>query len=442
MTLVSRLKGAAIGAFLDADRARHVAAELRRRVTGGDRVVDFYFDLADPWSYLAAQAAVRLAAAYPVEIKFHLVSPPASDVDAKPALRAQYAIRDAAELALHWDLDFPGKKPLEAGALRKAGQVLIKPRPDRDQLALAVELGRALWANDQKELTALMGRHGNEASGSLPPFLASAYDRLRKAGHYQGAMFAYGGDWYWGVDRLSYLENRLATDTGTSAPPVLNRRPEAERPPERLTSAPGPLAVDFFFSFRSPFSYLALGRTAELARRFPIDLRVRPVLPMIERGVALPAVKRMYLVRDAHREAERLGIPFGNICDPLGQGVEHALAISKLAIAQGRGLEFLESAARGSWAEAKDLTSYVDLREVVERAGLSWSDARAAMGDPSWRVWATDNAADLDAAGLWGVPAWKVGDHATWGQDRIDFLADRLRRHAAAPTSAKAEASP
>lgn len=437
MTLVSRLKGAAIGAFLGSDGVRHAAAELRRKVTGGQRAVDFWFDLADPWSYLAAQAAERLGRAFPgVEVKFHLTSPPAADVDPAPALRNHHALRDAQELAHYWNLEFPGKKPLEPGSLRRASQILIKPRPDAEQLPLAIELGRALWTNDQKALTALMGKHGTEASGAIAPYLATAYSALRKAGHYQGGMFAYGGDWYWGVDRLPYLEARLREDTGTSPPSVVEVRPESERPPAKLSAAPGRLALEFWFSFRSPYSYLALGRTAELAARFDVDLRLRPVLPMVSRGLPLPREKRMYIARDAHREAERLGIPFGDICDPLGKGVEHALAISKLAIERGRGMAFLESAARGAWAEAKDLASYVDLREIVERAGLDWAEARTALADESWRVWAGDNAADLDGAGLWGVPSWRAGDYATWGQDRLPMLADRLRRHFAAVSPA------
>ncbi len=432
MTFVSRLKGAAIGAFLGTDAVRHTAAELRRKVTGGKRSVDFWFDLADPWSYLAAQAAHRLAAAYPIDLRFHLVSPPAADVDPAPLLRGKHAVRDAIELAQHWNLDFPGKKELEPGSLRKAGQVLIRPRPDGEQLAIALELGNALWTRDDKALVALMGKHGTESSGSLPPYLAGAYATLRNAGHYQGAMFAYGGDWYWGIDRLSYLETRLREDTGTTAPPVLTARPESGRPPEKLTGITTPASLEFWFSFRSPYSYLALGRTGELAAQHGLELRIRPVLPMVARGLTVPRDKRLYIVRDAHREAERLGIPFGNVCDPLGTGVDNALAISKLAIDRGLGLAFLESAARGAWAEAKDLASYVDLRQVVERAGLEWNDARAALADDSWRVWAQDNAADLDGAGLWGVPCWRIGDHVTWGQDRLPMLADRVRRHFAA----------
>jgi 2-hydroxychromene-2-carboxylate isomerase len=434
MSIVSRLKGKAIDAFLGSDRIRHAAAELRRKATGKARAVDFYFDLADPWSYLAAQAAQRLTVAYPIDLRFHFISPPASDVDPAPPLRMKHALRDAQELATHWNVDFPGKKEIDPGVLRRGGQILIKPRPDAEQLAVALEVAHALWSRDEKTLTSLMGKHGNEASGSLPPYLASSYSDLRKAGHYQGAMFGYGGDWYWGLDRLHYLEARLREDTGVDAPSVIEPRPESERPPEKLAGiAPGARPVlEFWFSFRSPYSYLAIARTEELARQYNCELLIRPIMPMVARGLAMPRDKRFYIVRDANREADRLGIPFGNIADPLGKGVENALAVSKLAIERGKGIEFLTSAARGAWSEARDLADYVDLREVVERSGLSWDDAKAALADESWRVWATDNAADLDGAGLWGVPSWRVGDYTTWGQDRLPMLADRLRRHFAA----------
>jgi 2-hydroxychromene-2-carboxylate isomerase len=145
-------------------------------------------------------------------------------------------------------------------------------------------------------------------------------------------------------------------------------------------------------------------------------------------------VKQLYIVRDAAREAQRLGIDFGSICDPLGQGVEHAIAIAHAA--GPRMLDFVRSAMRGSWAEARDLASYVDLRAVTERAGIDWDAAKAAIAGTAWREWAKTAADDLALAGLWGVPCFKIGDYATWGQDRIDFLEDRLRRHFAAPAPA------
>lgn len=428
MTLRSRLRGAAIGAFLGADGARHALADLKRRVTGADRAIDFYFDLGDPASYLAAQAAQRLAEQYRLPVHFHLVSPPAADVDPAPALREHHALRDALEVARRWDVDFPGKKPAEPGILRRAAQVLMIARPDGERLALALQLAKAVWTNDPKEVVALMGKHGNEQSGSVAPYLASAYAKLRDAGHYQAASFAYGGDWYVGVERLHYLEARLRADTGITPPRAVIERRVGVLPEKLTLPATRPVPVELWFSFRSPYSYLAVPQMKALAAELPIALRLRPVLPMVMRGLAVPRVKQLYLARDARREAERLGLPFGNVADPLGKGAEHGLAITYALLKRGAdALPFVESATRGAWAEALDLASYVDLRTVVERAGVDWEVARAALADEAWRVDAADAAADLNAAGLWGVPSFRVGDHATWGQDRIPYLAERLR---------------
>ena len=87
---------------------------------------------------------------------------------------------------------------------------------------------------------------------------------------------------------------------------------------------------------------------------------------------------------------------------------------------------------RGIWAEARDVSAYVDLRAVVERAGLPWDEARAALGDPEAAKAAQAHAADLAVIGLWGVPSLRVGDFVAWGQDRLPLLLDRLRRHALA----------
>lgn len=430
----SRLRGAAINAYLDGDRVRHAAAAARRRLTGARPVVHYHHDIADPWSHLALQVAVRLAELYPIDVRFHLVGPPAADVDPAPALRAKYAVRDATELALHWDVELPTTREPDPTSVRKASQVLIRPRADRDQLAVALELGHALWTGDGKALTAALGKHGTEASGAIPPHLAGEYTAMRERGFYQAASFQYDGDWYAGVERVGYLEDRLIAELGvTPARRALVPRPASARPPARMTGVGDRPSIEVWWSFRSPYSYLALSGLERLARELPIELVWKPVLPMVSRGLAMPRMKRLYLAHDAHREAARLGIPFGEICDPLGAGVEHAMAIAKLAFAQGRGPALLSSIARGVWSEAKDLGAYVDLRGLVERAGIDWADARTAIADDGWRPWAADHAAELNAAGLWGVPSFRVGDHVAWGQDRLDLLADRLRRHLAAP---------
>ncbi|MEZ4366490.1 MAG: DsbA family protein [Kofleriaceae bacterium] len=434
MILAKRLRGRAIAAYLGGpgQRVRALTHAARARLRHEPEQLDFYFDLADPWSYLAAQAVERLIAAYQVPVQIHVVSAPASDVDPAPALRSRYALRDAAELAAYWDVAFVGRKELEAGVLRRVGAALVAERPAAEQLAAILELAALAWAGDAARLPPALGKYQQEAQVVIPTVLASNYEAMRKRGHYQGAMIAFAGEWYWGLDRLPLLEEALAAARGVAPVGVVAPRTEAERGPLRLAKGDGPVPVDLWFSFRSPYSYLALERIEEVLRPYPTTLRLRPVAPMVSRGVPLPSDKKMYIARDAKRCADRLGLPFGNLCDPLGQGIAHCLAIAHLAEQRGLALPFARSALRGIWAEARDVADYVDLRHIVERAGLAWDEAAAAIRAPEGADVAAANAAELGVIGLWGVPSMRAGDFVAWGQDRLPLLADRLRRHALA----------
>ena len=439
MIIAKRLRGKAIAAWLGqpGTAARRIADRVRQKITSAPRKVDFYFDIEDPWSYVTAQAVARLVQAYPVELGMHVITPPASDVDPAPTLRPKHAVRDAQHLAGYWDIDFPGKKEADPGMVRDAGTVLVRERPAADQLRAAIELSGAVWSGDRKKLASLLGTWGTESHGAVAPILNEAYAKLRAAGHYQGAMIRYGSEWYWGIDRLPYLEEALARDLGCDVAHVVSPRPQSDRGPLALSDKP--LTCELWFSFRSPYSYLALEQIEAVLAPYAIPIVLRPIPPMVTRGLPVPPIKRMYIVRDAKREADRLGISFGEICDPLGAGVDHCLAIVHLAIQQGAGLAFAKSALRGIWSEARDVAEYVDLRVVVERAGLDWNEARAAL-EPDRAAAAMKQAnayaADLAVLGLWGVPSFRVGDFVAWGNDRLPLLADRLRRHALAASAA------
>lgn len=422
MIIAKRLKGKAIAAWLGqpGDAVRNAV----RRFTAPGKRLDFYYDLADPWSYLTAQAVERLLKVYPVELGFHAITPPAADVDGPPGLRAKHAVRDAHQLADFYDLEFTGKREADSGMLRDVQSAMIKERPATEQLTAVLELAKAMWAGDKKQLTALLGKWGAQSTGQIAPILNTNYNQMRKAGHYQGAMLAYGGEWYWGIDRLPFLEEALARDTNTPLQHVVTER--TDRPAQKLSDKP--LACELWYSFRSPYSYLALERISDTIGDLPLTLR--PVLPMVQRGIGAPRVKTMYIAHDAKREADKLGIPFGELCDPLGKGVENCIALAKFAEKRGKQLAFARSAMRGIWSEARDVTAYVDLRYVVERAELPWEEAKEALTDPEAQKWAQANATDLLVYGLWGMPSMRCGDFVAWGQDRLPMLADRLRRHA------------
>jgi 2-hydroxychromene-2-carboxylate isomerase len=180
--------------------------------------------------------------------------------------------------------------------------------------------------------------------------------------------------------------------------------------------------VDWFYSFRSPYSYLSGARGFDLADEYDIDLRFRGVIPMMMRGESVPVSKRIHTLRDVKCEADRLGLPFGRTHDPLGEGATRTLAVSEYANDQGRSREFVLSASTGIWAEALDPATDRDMRVICERAGLDWEGCVAAMADPAIAARVEANTQELVDIGHWGVPVFTFRGEQFWGQDRIDDL--------------------
>src|SRR5262245_26421350 len=71
--------------------------------------------------------------------------------------------------------------------------------------------------------------------------------------------------------------------------------------------------VDLFWSFRSPYSYLAVPGAIELEKKFKVKVHFRPVLPLAVRDPSFFSpdnLKRAKYIRlDWLRRAEMLGMP-------------------------------------------------------------------------------------------------------------------------------------
>ncbi len=183
--------------------------------------------------------------------------------------------------------------------------------------------------------------------------------------------------------------------------------------------------LEYFASLRSPYTAIVTPRVFEFAERSGVDLLVRPVLPMVMRGLAVPRAKRMYILRDTAREARRVGVPFGRVSDPLGRPVERALSLHDWARGQGREREYLLAFYDLVWAHGVDAGSDAGLRRIVERAGLPWQGACSVVDNDDWRGEVEQNRVDMMAAGCWGVPSFRLSGpglaepFVTWGQDRL-----------------------
>ena len=420
--------GRAIAGLLTSPRVRDIGRGLRstaRRARGAPALVEYFHQVDDPYSHLVLQALPALAANYACRLETHLASPPDDSVAPDRERLRAWSRRDAAEVAVAVGLEFndPGHeadRDLATQSSRVMALLLaadgMRTAAAGDALADALSVSRAMWRSDRATISSFPAASADAASAALEAGAA----RRRKLGHYLGAMLYFEGEWYWGIDRLAHLEQRLRS-AGLAhdiAAPLIAQVPEVQCR-HRPTNGQRP-ELHFFCSLRSPYTYLAVPRIVELARCYEARLRIRFVLPMVMRGLPVPREKRLYILRDTKREAERLGMPFGRIADPVGVPTERGLAVLHHAMAVDRGPEFLWSFLRGVWAEGIDAGSDSGLRTIAAMAGLGETAVSTALRDHSWREVANRNREEMLALGLWGVPSFHVDDRpARWGQDRL-----------------------
>lgn len=362
-------------------------AEAARIEAGTPHRVEYFHQHDDPYSHLAEQILAILEDRYAIELVRHEIRASGGKNQPEPAKLAAWAKRDAELIAPHYALKGP-----------------------------------ADW-------------HGKSDAVPEPAILEAGSKRLALLGHYSGAMFYYAGEWFWGVDRLFHLEHWLR-DLGLCkdpSAPLICPRPAIDVAGVDATG----LTLDFYPSLNSPYTAIIYDRTIAMARECGIRLEHKPVLPMIMRGVPATREKGAYIMFDAKREAEYLGVDFGPVMTPIGEPTRLLYSLLPWASDQGKDIALMSAGLRLAWAEGIALHELQGLRRAVEEAGLDWADAKTWLGTDHWKETTALRQLEMtEELGLWGVPSFRLRgsggeqDLCVWGQDRLWLIAAEIRRRA------------
>ena len=406
-----------------AQSAKRTLAETRRKLGGRAHVVSAFLELDDPYSYLLTHYLPDLVAAYDIELRYFLTqSCNDKAYRPEPEMLAVYADEDCARLAAELGVPFLDKGAAPPVEYRRA--LIDYLAALRDKPEFGKELLDAITAYWRGDTAAVSSRVQGELSGAGETLLAENQQNLLELGHYNSAMLHYEREWYWGVDRLPYLAERLdALDVRREGARVaklasIRQTMHSTLPVAAPSTAKELPPLELFFSFRSPYSYLALERIFGIVDAFKLKLIVRPVLPMVMRGMQVPRAKLVYIAADTSREARRLGVEFGKFSDPVGAGVERCLAVFYYAESEKRERDFLLEAGCAIWSQGIDVAGDAGMRQVAGKCGLFWPDVLDAMQDDSWRDKVEVNRESMFESGCWGVPTVRLGDFVVWGQDR------------------------
>lgn len=426
-------------AVLNIKRALH---EGKRKVLAQPHHVDVFLRINDPYSYLLVQVMADFVARFDIQVRYRTIQHLQEDMYPEEEMWHQNGFVDAMHLAKLYQLQWPLQSFKHRSENRMA---LVNQGTER---LLQLELAQATqetidWSaveqvfHDYWFQDADADRVDTLTDQQAPIVNRVALDRqlasnerfLIEKGHYMSAMLHYAGEWYWGLDRLDHLEKRLnALGLANTDECIVFDRTYADVCAGKPLSVPHAQAkkLTLFFSIRSPYSHLALVQALKLAQHYQLTIEIKPVLPMLMRGLLVPDTKKMYIFHDTKREANKLGIDYGYVADPLGKGVEHCYTLFEYAKSLGKENNYLLQYAQAVNAQGIHSETYQGLEVIAKRSGLDWSHCLSLLQQPDanekWQIWAEENRQEMVALGSWGVPTFQYGDCVLWGQDRAGLI--------------------
>jgi 2-hydroxychromene-2-carboxylate isomerase len=190
-------------------------------------------------------------------------------------------------------------------------------------------------------------------------------------------------------------------------------------------------AVEFLFDFGSPTSYLAYKQLPKIASRHGARIAWTPILlgaVFKATGNASPAMvpaKARYMNVDLARFAKRYGVVLNfNAHFPV-----NTLPLMRGAVAYQSTQQFdlyVNAMFDAMWAHPRNLNDEGEIAHVLHDIGVNPSDFRDRIDRPDVKEKLKANTEGAIARGVFGAPTFFVNGDMFFGQDRLDFVEEKL----------------
>jgi 2-hydroxychromene-2-carboxylate isomerase len=195
--------------------------------------------------------------------------------------------------------------------------------------------------------------------------------------------------------------------------------------------------VEFYYDLVSPYSYLAYGRVGRICEENGAELILRPMLlGAVHKAVELQAPietkpKASYQGRDIRRWAEYYGLPL-EFPDPFPFRTLKTMRAAMFLRERGELQAFTQEAFALYWEEGgapEGLEADEDapVSAVAGRIGVDPEEVLVGASRPEAKQDLKVATSEAVERGVFGAPAFFVGDEMFWGNDRLHFVEAALQ---------------
>ena len=200
------------------------------------------------------------------------------------------------------------------------------------------------------------------------------------------------------------------------------------------------MKVDFYFSYRSPYSYFILPRIKKLIEEYKVDVNFKLVYPLAIREPNFFRYRNMFTyffwrLLDYRRVAKKLGMPFFRPKpDPIRQNlltgrissdqpyIFYVCHLGQVAHYHGQGINFAEALSNNIFGSHMGWYEKDNLNKVCTMVGLNLKELEKEVTDQKEKIISDikKNQEEQLAAGHHGVPLLVHDGKYFFGQDKFD----------------------
>jgi len=185
--------------------------------------------------------------------------------------------------------------------------------------------------------------------------------------------------------------------------------------------------VEFYFDFRSPYTYIASTRIEKICEDNGAELEWKPFLlgGVFNEIGSTPAIqidnKFNFLKKDVIQSSKFYGVEL-NFPELFPLNSVRSMRGAFAAQEKGKLVDYSHEMFRLYWTEGIDLSRADILGEAVSKIGIDteWFVNRIAEQDIKDKL--RDETNTAIERGVFGAPTMFVDDQMFWGNDRLDFL--------------------
>tara|TARA_Y100001970_G_C14126309_1_gene799120 strand:- start:325 stop:912 length:588 start_codon:yes stop_codon:yes gene_type:complete len=192
-------------------------------------------------------------------------------------------------------------------------------------------------------------------------------------------------------------------------------------------------SFDFYFDFISPYSFLAHKKLKKIEKKTPIKIKYKPILLgglHNLHGIKAPAFipsKAKFMIRDCKLIAEKNNIRFKfNSYFP----IKTVNLMRGVLVAEEDDYKnyYIDKIFDSIWMDGFNMNDQIVIDKVLKNLNINPKTFTLRCSSQNIKNQLKKKTDEAFEKGIFGAPTFHINNKIFWGQDRIPYLIDELKK--------------